>query len=431
MAPRLPRFALIAALLLALPTQAQDDSGAFAISGIQVDVAGKDAIRAREGGWREAQRRAWPQLWSRLTGAPAINAPKLGDSALDAIVQAIEIEHEAVGPNRYIASLGVVFDRARASRYLGASARMLRSSPMLLMPVLIDGGTRTAYEKRTVWAAAWGRFRTDQSPVDYVRAGGTAADAVILTAAQAYRPDRPRWRAALQRYAAADVLVAEAVLTRSWPGGPVSARFRALHGPDNEEMGRFTLSAPSEADVPAMLDAGVRRIDEAYVGALREGRLHADEDLTVPLTPEFSNGPTLGAVTTGANIEAEIDTPTPEAASAIEDKVRIVDGVLNAGLTSVAYGGTSRLRITYAGDLAAVRYGLDQSGLRLEPMGARWRLRARRADEAPLPAPLPPAPPPVLGEVPAGPPARGTTEALPDAEGAPGPAGTDAVPPGL
>ena len=428
---RLPRLALIAALLTAVPGRAQDDSGAFAISGIAVDVAGKTAIAAREGGWREAQRKAWPQLWSRLTGAPAVNAPKLGDSALDAIVQAIEVEHEAVGPNRYIARLGVVFDRARASRYLGASARMLRSSPMLLMPVLIDGGTRTAYEKRTIWAAAWARFRTDSSPVDYVRAPGTAGDAVILTAAQAYRPDRTRWRSALQRYAASDVLVAEAMLVRSWPGGPVTGRFRALHGPDDEPLGGFVLNAASEGEVPAMLDTAARKMDELYTQALREGRLHADEDLTVALTPVISSAPDLGvAVRGGASIEAEIETPTPEAASAIEDKVRIADGVLNTGLTSVAYGGTSRLKIVYGGGLEQMRYGLDQLGLRLEQTGGRWRLRSRRTDEAPLPRPVPPVPVPMPADT------TGTTEAVPGGEGAPGPGipgpqAADAVPPGL
>ena len=422
MSRSLPRLALIAlaALLLAAPTRAQDDAGAFAISGIAVDVAGKDAIRAREGGWREAQRRAWPQLWSRLTGAPAVNAPKLGDSALDAIVQAIEVEKEAVGPNRYIATLGVVFDRARASKYLGASARMLRSSPMLLMPVLIDGGTRTAYEKRTIWAAAWARFRTDSSPVDYVRAPGTAGDALILTAAQAYRPDRARWRAALQRYAAADVLVAEVLLTRSWPGGPVSARFRALHGPDGELMGAFVLNAASEAELPGVLDAGARKVDEAYTQALREGRLHADEDLTVALNPVESSAPTIGVQASGGDsVLVEIDTPDAAAESAIEDKLRIVDGVIGTRLESAAFGGVSRLRIRYVGDLEALRYGLDQSGLRLETAGGRSRLRARRADEAPLPPPAPPIPAPSEGP--------GTTETVPANEGPPD---ATAIPPG-
>lgn len=385
-----PRFRLLAlaALIVAAPALGQDEEGAFSISGIAVDVAAPSATEARAGGWREAQRRAWPQLWSRLTGAPAVNAPKLSDSALDAIVQGIEVEHETIGPTRYIASLGIVFDRARASKYLGASARMLRSSPMLLMPVLWDGGTRTVFEKRTVWAAAWGRFRLDSSPVDYVRAPGTAGDAVILTASQAYRPDRPLWRAALQRYAAADVLMAEARLQRTYPGGPVRGLFRALHGPDGEEMGRFMLAATSEADLPAMLDRAVRQMDALYVEALRSGRLKADEDLTVPLVSVVDSGaPAIGAASAGDAIELSVETADAAAASAIEAKIRQAPSVIGTSLTSIVSGGTSRVRVTYAGRLEDLRYDLDQAGLRLEGT----RLRARRESEAPLPPPAPPA----------------------------------------
>ncbi len=424
------RLFALAALIVAAPARSQDEEGAFSIGGIAVDVAAKSATEARAGGWREAQRRAWPQLWSRLTGAPAVNAPKLGDSALDAIVQGIEVEHETIGPTRYMASLGIVFDRARASRYLGASARMLRSSPMLLLPVLWDGGTRTAFEKRTVWAAAWGRFRLDSSPVDYVRALGTAGDAVILTASQAYRPDRPLWRAALQRYAAADVLVAEARFVRNYPGGPVRAVFRALHGPDGEEIGRFTLAAASEAELPAMLDRAVRQMDALYVEALRGGRLKADEDLTVPLVSVVDSGaPAIGAASAGDAVELSVETADAAAASAVEAKIRAAPSVIGTALTSIVSGGTSKVRVTYAGRLEDLRYDLDQVGLRLE----RTRLRARREGEAPLPPPAPAAPD--VGDAPVettpGPPPPPGEAGVPIATPPPPAAGVAAVPPGL
>lgn len=384
------RLLSLALLLASTAAAAQDEEGAFSVQGIAVDVAAKSAVAAREGGWREAQRKAWPELWARLTGAPAVNAPKLNDGVLDGIVQGIEVERERIGPTRYIAQLSVVFDRTRAARYLGASARLLRSSPMLLVPVLWDGGTHTALEHATVWGAAWGRFRSDTSPVDYVRAPGTAGDGIVLTAYQAYRPDRPLWRAALLRYAAADVLVAEARLDRTWPGGPVTGRFRALHGPDGEEMGRFTLAAASEADLPAMLDRAVRQMDALYVEALRAGHLKADEDLTVPLTPAFEGGggaPEIAEASAGASITVEAATPDGAATTDVQDRVRRAPSVIGVAIDNLVLGGTSKLRITYAGRIEDLRYDLDQAGLRLEGT----RLHARRPDEAPLPAPPPPA----------------------------------------
>jgi nicotinic acid mononucleotide adenylyltransferase len=46
---------------------------------------------------REAQRQAWPALWSRMSGLAASTAPRLPDSALDSMVSAIEVERS--GPS--------------------------------------------------------------------------------------------------------------------------------------------------------------------------------------------------------------------------------------------------------------------------------------------------------------------------------------------
>ena len=74
------------------------------VGGIEVNVQGANPQDAREKGWQEAQRLAWAQI-----GGPAIS-----DSQLQGLVSAILIEQERIGPRRYIATLGVIFDRQRA-----------------------------------------------------------------------------------------------------------------------------------------------------------------------------------------------------------------------------------------------------------------------------------------------------------------------------
>ena len=61
-------------------------------------------------------------LWAKTNNRPDREAPNLSDGALDSIVAGIVVEHEQIGPNRYIAQLGVLFDRGRA----GADARRRR-----------------------------------------------------------------------------------------------------------------------------------------------------------------------------------------------------------------------------------------------------------------------------------------------------------------
>src|SRR3546814_17205966 len=86
--------------------------------------------------------------------------PALGDSALQGMVSGIVVEKEQIGPNRYIASLGVLFDRARTGQLLGVRASAVRSPPLLVdrksvvsgksVSVSVDlGGRRCIKQKRS------------------------------------------------------------------------------------------------------------------------------------------------------------------------------------------------------------------------------------------------------------------------------------------
>src|SRR5205085_9980434 len=119
-----------------------DSSGTLEISGIHVDVGGPDAQTARYSGWRIAQRQGFRALWAKMHNAPINQAPNLPDSTLDDIVSSINVEREEIGPNRYIADLGLLFDRARAAQFLGVErGEVQRSQPMLLIPVTVTAGT--------------------------------------------------------------------------------------------------------------------------------------------------------------------------------------------------------------------------------------------------------------------------------------------------
>ena len=234
-----------------------DSSGTLEITGIHVDVGGPDAQTARFTGWRIAQRQGFRALWAKMHHAPISQAPNLPDSTLDDIVSSINVEREQIGPNRYIADLGLLFDRARAAPFLGVEGgEIQRSVPMLLIPITVSAGTETTVELRNQWQRAWAQFRTSQSPIDYVRVSGLGVDPMLVNAAQTVRPGRGWWRNIIDLYGAADILVAEVQLQRLYPGGPARGRFIARHGPDNQIVGGFTLTAANSDGVPAMMAEG-------------------------------------------------------------------------------------------------------------------------------------------------------------------------------
>ena len=128
---------------------------------------------------------------------------------------------------------------------------------------------------RNAWQRAWAQFRTSQSPIDYVRVSGMGADPMLVNAAQTQRPGRGWWRNLIDMYGATDILVAEVQLQRLYPGGPARARFIGRHGPDNEIVGGFTLTAPNSEGIPAMMAQGAQRMDAIFAHALAAGRLDA------------------------------------------------------------------------------------------------------------------------------------------------------------
>jgi hypothetical protein len=364
--------------------------GDFEVSGVKVDVAAPNADAARYAGWRQAQRTAWRMLWTRTNGGTSI--PVLSDSQLEAMVSGIEIQYEQSGPTRYIATLGVMFDRARTGQLLGVSGSAIRSPPLLVIPVLWQGGAAVSYESINEWQKAWARFRTGESAIDYVRVSGQAADPLLLNAAQTGRRGRLWWRVLLDQYGAADVVVPIARLERQYPGGPVIGRFAARYGPDNALIGSFALRAPSENAVPEMMDQAARRVDQLYTQALLSGVLRPDPSLVIeePVDPdslELENATdsmieTVDVPTVIPGVAAftvQYDTPNVASVSQGESLIRAIPGVRSASTSSLALGGTSVMQVSFAGTAEAFGAALQQRGFTVQSSGNTLRVTRRAA----------------------------------------------------
>jgi hypothetical protein len=352
------------------------------ISGIAVEVTGKNAEDARMEGWRLAQRKAWEKA-----GGPA-----LSDGQIEAMVSAVVIEREQIGPKRYIATLGVIFDRARAGQFIsgsGGTSAAAHSAPLLVIPVLYSGGTGQVFEVQGPWQHAWAQFRVGSSPIDYVRPVGSGGDSLVLTAGQASRRSRTWWRNLLDQFGAADVIMPLARLERQWPGGPVRGTFTARYGPDNQFLDSFTMTANDEAGLPRMLADAVVRLDAIYARALNDGKLRPDPtlnqsagmDAALAALIEAGRQAEQGAAPGDAAAEAtdgaseapkpiggvnsfSVHFASPDAAAvdAALAAVRGAPGVQSASTTSLAMGGTSVMRVATTGDLQALAAALRGRG---------------------------------------------------------------------
>lgn len=396
-------FALLAALGLwwAVNAQVEGDRGIAAvvassdieIGGIEIDVTGDSAEEAREKGWREAQRKAWEKA-----GGPAIS-----DGQLQGLVSAIVIEQERISANRYVARLGVIFNRQRAGGLLGQGGARARSAPMLLLPVTISGGTATMYETRNPWQRAWAEYQAGASRIAYVRPSGAGGDSLLLTYGQTQRRSRLWWRTILDEFEAADVLIPIANLRYQYPGGPVEGEFTARYGPDNRFLGSFALRANNPQAVPAMLNDAVGRFDDIFAQALADGKLRPDPTLNLgpaEIDPavrrliemgrqadaneraraaaaraaaEGASDPQPQATSTPvpqtatvASYVVQFATPDTRAFDAALSAVRAAPGVRGAGISSTAIGGTSVMSVSFAGSLDELAAALRGRGFTVQ-----------------------------------------------------------------
>jgi hypothetical protein len=295
-------------------------AGDFEVTGVSVNVVGDNAFEARKKGWEQAQRVAWAALWRKTHNSPGAG---LSDSTLDGITAAIVVEQEQIGPRRYVAKLGVLFDRARAGQLLGVRGVTRRSAPLMLLPVTYSAGAPTVFEQRTSWQRSWAKFRTADSTIDYVRPSGAGGESLLLNAGQSERRSRIWWRTILDQFGAADVIIPIARIERQWPGGPVIGRFSARYGPDNEFLGAFTLRTTSSAGIPAMMDQAVLRMDQLFQSALASGRLRADASLV--LEPDVVEDENLDREVEDAAAGDQTNAPLQEpAAQSLDDVVKSI-----------------------------------------------------------------------------------------------------------
>ncbi|WP_108809705.1 hypothetical protein [Sphingorhabdus sp. Alg231-15] len=378
-------------------------TGDFEVFGVEVDTKGSNAFEARKNGWEEAQRKAWKMLYARTQGG---KTGGLSDGALNNIVSAIIVEEEQIGPKRYIATLGVMFDRARAGQILGVSGRRLRSPPLLVLPIMWSGGSPQVFENKTEWQKAWARFRSGDSAIDYVRPYGTDSESLVLTAGQAERRDRRWWRTILDQFSAADVIIPIVRVEREYPGGPVTAHFSARYGPDSKFIDSFSLKTKSTDAIPAMMDQAIARLDTIYTRALSRGILKTDTSLVIEddfdlaaleleieaelaaegsaESSESSNAGAADAVSeastavapTGPTITVSVqfDTPDVSAVSRGESSVRSVAGVSSASTASLALGGVSVMQVSYAGNLTTLASALRAKGWQVQQGAGALRI---------------------------------------------------------
>jgi hypothetical protein len=346
---------VLAAFAACGPAAAQISSGnTYTIGGIDVDVTAADAIQARQQGIREAQHRAVKLLVERMV-APEDRgrAPPLDDATLNGMIRGVEFARERTLPNRYIATLGVVFGAEPVKAWLsgaGIGVAETVARPALVIPLWKAKDGVEPLDDQNAWREAWRSLETADSAVPLTLIRGDQLDENAISVEEAYVGDVSALSRLNERYRAPTIVVA--IVEGDKQSGGVTAwglRYDTQTGARGE-IPRTTVGDQSQlGEVAKSMHA---RLDEEWRNVATVRRDSQDAlDVVVPirsLSDWVQVRQRLGAVPAVKNV----------AVRALEAE-------------------RADIRLEYYGTAEQLQRTLAQAGLLLEQDADQWRLQSR------------------------------------------------------
>jgi hypothetical protein len=206
-------FALLAAAALCGDAAAQVTSGnAFTITGVDVDTAGPDALKARDQAVREAKRRAVGMLVERMVAPEDRNkVPPVDDARLEGMIRGVEFAKERSSANRFAGTLNVVFAADQVKAWLseaGVSVAETVARPALVVPLWKGKDGVEQLDDRNAWRDAWSKLDTSASAVPLTVVRGDQLDQNAMSVEEAYVGDVAALTRLNERYRLPTIIVA-------------------------------------------------------------------------------------------------------------------------------------------------------------------------------------------------------------------------------
>jgi Uncharacterized protein conserved in bacteria (DUF2066) len=347
--------ALLAAGLAVHGASAQvATNNSYTVSGIDVDVTGADALKARDQAIWEAKRRGAQQLADRMV-APEDRGrvPPLDDARLDSMVRGVEFANDRSMGNHYIGSITVVFAADQVKAWLSAggikSAETV-TRPALVIPLWKGNAGVEPLDDRNAWRDAWRTLDSTVSSVPTTIIRGDQLDQNALSAEEAFIGDTAALSRLNERYRVPTIIVA--IVEGDKTSGPLTVsgiRYDTQTGV-RTELPKVSVTAPDQ--LPDAVRRMHAKLDQDWRGVATVRRDSEDAlDVVVPIR-------TLG------------------------DWVQIrqrLGGVPAVKRMTVRTLEAERadIRLDFYGTPEELQRTLAQAGLQLTKEADEWRLQAR------------------------------------------------------
>lgn len=255
------------------PAASTSAADPFAVTGVRVDINGSNPTTVRDQAIREAQAKAWAELYRRLVPGGG-NPPRLSDNDIARLVQGFEIDEEKVSASRYLGAITVRFRPNAVRDALGQSGGATQyveppAQPFVILPVTQTDGRIILWQDRTPWREAWEARQPAASLVPLVVPDGELSDAQAISGEDAVGGNAEALARIAQAYKAGGVVVARTDLPANGPdparGLTVEVVRYGLDGTRDAQTVQVKGSSPEDlmaravAAVGAQLDDSWRR----------------------------------------------------------------------------------------------------------------------------------------------------------------------------
>jgi hypothetical protein len=346
---------LVLLAVVAGEASAQVASGnSYTIGGVDVDVAGADAIQARQQGIREAQRKAVKLLIERMV-APEDRArvPPVDNARLEGMIRGVEFASERTSANRYVGTLNVVFSAEPVNAWLregGISVAETVARPALVIPLWKDKNGVEPLDDANAWRDAWRGLDTAASAVPMTLVRGDQLDQNALSVEEAYVGDVSALSRLNERYHAPTIIVA--TLEGDKSSGALTAGGV-----------RYDTQTGARSELPKMTVADANQLADAVK------KIHAKLD------EDWRN---IAVVRRDSQAGLDVVVPIRELSDWVQIRQRLgaIPAVKSVTVRSLE-SDRADLHLEYFGTQDQLQRTLAQAGLQLAKDADQWRLQAR------------------------------------------------------
>ncbi len=373
---------LLGVLCFAPATYAQNPQAAsqqkfdpFWVKGVPVDATAGSVTEARERAHTEGRVAAFRKLIERMT--MPIDAGKIVVPPANQIIDMIyefSVTNERSSAVRYLADLNVRFNPNAVRKFLrnqNVAYAETASRPMVIIPVLQEGGATVLWQDGNPWKDAWAKLMPHDGLVPLMVPLGDLDDVSLLSSEQALSRDAAALKRIADKYGAAGAIVAVATASQ---GGNVTVSVAEVR----------PLGTPWEGRASSTAALGsIASREEAFIAAAVDSARAIEEGWKQRNIMKFGEG---GKITTLIPV-----TSLAEWAS-VKNRLSQIPVVERVDMQAMSRTLVQAV-IVFAGDEAQLQFALNQRELDLAKDGDMWMLKPiARAVPEPAAVPATPAP---------------------------------------